>query len=76
MQLSDEESSSNTPFLFSTPCPIRKDKDKDIEMEIEESTEQLPKKRGRLQSSLGKKDRKIAKARSTTASILSAMSLK
>jgi len=73
MQLSDEESSSNTPFLFSTPCPIRKDKDKDIEME--ESTEQLPKKRGRPQSSLGKKnqDRKKAKARSTIASTLSAI---
>ena len=55
MQLSDKESSSNTPFLFSTLCLIRKDKDKDIEME--ESTEQLPiKKRGRPQSSLGKKN--------------------
>ena len=54
MQLSDEESSSNTPFLFSTPCPIRKDKDKDIEME--ENNKQLPiKKRRCLQSSLEKK---------------------
>ena len=49
MQLSDKESSSNTPFLFSTPYPIRKDKDKDIKIEIKESTKQLPiKKRERL----------------------------
>ena len=47
MQLSDEESSSNAPFLFFTPCLTRKDKDKDTEME--ENTEQLPiKKRGCL----------------------------
>ena len=45
---------------------------------MEESTEQLPKKRGHLQSSLGKKnqDRKKAKARSTIASTLSAMTIR
>ena len=47
MQLSNKESSSNAPSLFSTPCLSKKDKDKDTE--IEESTKQLPiKKRGRL----------------------------
>jgi len=46
---------------------------------MEESTEHLPtKKRGRPQSSLGKKNqnRKMAKPRSTIASILSSMSLR
>ena len=33
MQLSNKESSSNAPSLFSTPCLFRKDKDKDTEME-------------------------------------------
>ena len=33
IQLSDKESSSNTPFLFFTLCLIRKDKDKDIKIE-------------------------------------------
>ena len=79
MQLSNKESSSNAPSLFSTPYPSRKDKDKVTK--IEESTKQLPiKKRGRPQSSLGKKNqnqnRKMAKARSTITSTLSAMSLR
>ena len=80
IQLSDEEFSSASSSLFSTPlfsspCLSRKDKDKDIEME--EITEQLPtKKRGRLISSLGKKNQnqKKAKSRFTTASILSSKS--
>ena len=72
IQLSKEEFSSNASSFFSTPYLSREDKDKDTE--IEESTEQLPtKKRGRLQSSLGKKNQD-QKARSTTASIVSDMS--
>ncbi len=77
IQLSDEEFSSTSSPLFSSPCLFRKDKDKDIEME--ENTKQLPtKKRGRPQSSLGKKnqDRKKAKPRSTIASTLSSISLR
>ena len=77
MQLSEEEFFSTFSSLFSSPCLFRKDKDKDIEME--ENTEQLPtKKRGRPQSSLGKKnqDWKKAKPRSTIASTLSSMSLR
>src|SRR6266567_4866923 len=75
MQLSDEEFSSAFSPLFSSPCPSRKDKD----IEMEEITEQLPiKKRGRLQSSLGKKNqnRKKAKPRSTITSTPFSMSLK
>ena len=54
MQISKEEFSTNYS-AFSTPYPARKDKDKDTEMK--ESTKQLPtKKRGRPQSSLGKKN--------------------
>ena len=78
MQLSDEESSFTFSLFSSSPCPClpRKDKDKDIEME--EITEQLLTKRGRLQSSLGKKNqnRKKAKPRPTIASILSSISLR
>ena len=55
IQLSNKEFSSASSPLFSSPCLYRKDKDKDTEME--EITKQLPtKKRGRLISSLRKKN--------------------
>ncbi len=78
IQLSDEESSFTSSPLFFSLCLFRKNKNKDIEME--EITEQLPIKRARSQSSLGKKNqnqnRKKAKPRATKASVLSFISLK
>jgi len=60
---------SSPPFLpSSSPCPPGRDKD----IEMEESTEQLPIKRGHSQSSLGNKNqnRKKAKSRSIIGRIL------
>ena len=52
MQINKEFSFASSSSLPSSPCPPGKDKD----IEMEKSTEQLPTKRGRSQSSFGKKN--------------------